>query len=76
MTRQLNDILADTFGLDPVAITDDMGPDAIPEWDSVKHVQLVLALEAEYGIAIPVEEAMDLLSVGALRAFLATSGLR
>lgn len=73
--RQLNDILADFFDLDPAAIAEDMGPDSVEGWDSVKHVQLVLALEGEYGLTLPVEQAMNLLTVADIRAMLAQHGI-
>lgn len=73
--RPLNDILADFFDLDPAMVAEDMGPDNVEGWDSVKHVQLVLALEGEYGLTLPVEEAMNLLTVADIRAMLAQHGV-
>ena len=36
--------------------------DTIKSWDSLKHINLVLALEEEFGVSIPDEEAANITS--------------
>lgn len=38
-------------------------PDNIEKWDSLKHMNLILALEEEFNIAFSDEEIVEMLSV-------------
>jgi acyl carrier protein len=44
-------------------ISGDSSPDTIEEWDSLKHMNLVLALEEEFGIQFTDEQIVEMLSV-------------
>ena len=44
-------------------VTPDSSPDSIETWDSLQHLNLVLALEQEFGIQFTPEEMEELLSV-------------
>ncbi len=37
---------------------------AIPEWDSVMHLRLVMEFEAAYGVSIPIEAVPELKTLG------------
>ena len=36
--------------------------DTVEQWDSLRHMNLVLSIEDEFGITIPDEEAADITS--------------
>lgn len=44
-------------------IHEDSSPDTIGNWDSVHHMNLILALEDEFGITFTDEQTVDLLNV-------------
>ena len=44
-------------------ITDDTSPDNASAWDSVAHLNLVVALEETFGVAFSPDETMELTSV-------------
>lgn len=44
------------------AIGEDASMDTIPTWDSLRHMNLVLALEEEFKVAIPDEDAGNITS--------------
>jgi acyl carrier protein len=44
------------LGVPAEDIDDHTSPDTVPRWDSMQHLQLVLALEQEFGVAFEVEE--------------------
>ena len=52
-------------------ITEDSSSDTIEQWDSLRHMNLVLALEDEFGVSIPDEEAADITSYKLIRLVLA-----
>ena len=41
-----------------------------PAWDSLAHVSLVAAVESEFGIAIDIEDSLELTSYQAVKLFL------
>jgi acyl carrier protein len=43
-------ILADVLDLDPSAIGDDASPETFDQWDSLRHMNLLVALEEEFGV--------------------------
>jgi citrate synthase len=50
-------------------VTDDLSYHSIPQWDSLQHVALMLALEVELGVTIDAQLTLQLSSVSAIRAF-------
>ncbi len=56
-------VVAKVFGVTPESVNDDCSADTIERWDSVTHINLVLAIESEFGLSLSPEEAMDMLSV-------------
>jgi acyl carrier protein len=41
----------------------DSSPDTIEEWDSVKHINLMMALEEEFDVQFSPDEISDMLNV-------------
>ncbi len=56
-------IIADLFSLPPAEVTPASSPDTIETWDSLQHLNLVLALEQEFGLQFSPEEIEQMLSV-------------
>jgi acyl carrier protein len=52
-------------------ITDESGPDRLENWDSVSHLNLVLALEDEFCISFTDEDVTDMVSVGLIARIVA-----
>ncbi len=65
----LEAVICSALGIAPNRIVDDLAHQSIPEWDSLGHVALMLALEAAYGTRIGGGLVSQLTSVRALRAF-------
>jgi acyl carrier protein len=63
---KLNDIFVDVLDLDEVALTDSTTADDIEEWDSLSHVQLVVAIEKAFGVKFTSLEIMKWKNVGEL----------
>ncbi len=47
-------------------VTPESSPETIESWDSVQHLNLVLAIEEEYGFQLSPEEMDQAKSVGSL----------
>lgn len=63
------------FGAPGLQVTDQLSPDDVPEWDSLKHIDLVIALEGEFGFQLLGSEIAEIKSVGALFSVLARYGV-
>ena len=62
--EKLNEIFVDVLDLDEVELTDATTADDIEEWDSLSHVQLVVAIENAFGVKFTALEIMKWKNVG------------
>jgi acyl carrier protein len=58
----LKNTVAKVLGVNPDDINDDSSMDNLHEWDSVKHLNLVLAIEEVFGISMTEEQSLEMLS--------------
>lgn len=68
--KTVEQIIAETLKVTPSAITDELSYSSTPEWDSLNHVNLMLALESNYGVVIDEDVMIDLTSVRAIKSFI------
>lgn len=61
---KMRDLLVDELGLDADKITDEATFEEDLEVDSLGVVELLMALEDEFGVKIPDEEAENITAVG------------
>ena len=61
--NRVQGILADIFDIPVEQITLMSSPETIENWDSLNHLNLVLAIEQEFDVQIMPEEIEQLLSV-------------
>jgi acyl carrier protein len=59
---RVRSVVSNVLGLDPSVIGDDTSPDTVEEWDSVSHMNLVLALEEEFGVKFTEDQIIEMLS--------------
>lgn len=55
-------LMSNVFEIQESEISDDSSIDSIESWDSIRHLNLILALEEEFGITIPDEEVGNLVN--------------
>jgi acyl carrier protein len=60
------DLIADTFIVDPAAITRATTAADVDGWDSVSHAMLIMTIEEKYGVRFPDREVFSFQDVGAL----------
>ena len=63
---QVQAIASDIFGVPAGKITADSSPETIETWDSMQHLNLVLAVEEKFGLQLSPEEIEEMKSVGAV----------
>ncbi|MBL0882133.1 MAG: acyl carrier protein [Chitinophagaceae bacterium] len=62
MENRIKKVIGSVFGIDPATITENDSPDSIPNWDSLRHMNLIVALEEEFEIEFTEDEIMDMLN--------------
>jgi acyl carrier protein len=55
-------------------MSDETSPKTVKQWDSLKHLDLVMALEEKFGVTFSAAELTALSSLGAARRLLAQKG--
>ena len=64
--NQVQDVFRDELELDDVVLNDETTADDVEEWDSLSHVQLVVALEKHFNIKFTSREILSWDNVGDL----------
>jgi acyl carrier protein len=72
---KLKQVMSAVLRVPADAIDDATSPDTIEEWSSLAHLDLILAIEEEFGVTIPDEEVGDLTSYRLLRLTLDEQGV-
>ncbi|MFO1325294.1 MAG: acyl carrier protein [Burkholderiales bacterium] len=67
----LRQVMSAILQVDPGVLGEDSSMDTIKTWDSLRHMQLVLALEDEFGVTIPDEDVANITSYTLVRLVLA-----
>jgi acyl carrier protein len=65
--ERLKKVVAAALRLEPALVGEETSTDTVPGWDSIAHMNLVIAIEAEFGISIPDGEVLTLTSYPILR---------
>ena len=62
INTRIKGVMAAVFEMPVEMITDDASTDNIEVWDSLRHMNLILALEEEFEITLPDEEVGNLVN--------------
>lgn len=69
MTREevferLNGVFREVFDDEDIVVTDETTADDVEDWDSFEHINLVVAVEEEFGFKIPMGKTVTMKNVG------------
>lgn len=67
ITDRLKTTILKELNLDEWDMTDEMRADEVPGWDSLSHINVILAVEKEYGVRFQNKEILKLQSIGDLQ---------
>jgi acyl carrier protein len=71
----LHEVASEILKVSASELSDDSGPKNLKAWDSLKHIELVMAIEMNYGIQFAASEIMLIDSLGSARAMLQEKGI-
>ena len=69
----LKNILSEVFSQNNICLDDSI--DTIEEWDSMLHMELIIALEESYSIRVEPEDIVTLTNVKSIQDYLNNKGL-
>ena len=64
MRERVYKIISQVFNVPIENINDETSSDDIETWDSLKHMNMVLALEEEFNVQFGEEQVLEMLNVG------------
>lgn len=64
--KKVNEIFCDELDNEDIVLNDDTTADDVEEWDSLSHVQLIVAVEKAFGIKFTSNEILSWSNVGQL----------
>ena len=69
MTREevferLNKVFQEVFDDETIEVNDDTTSEGIDDWDSFEHINLIVAVEEEFSIKIPMGKVVTMKNVG------------
>lgn len=73
--QKLKQTLAEVFGVPEESLTADSSMDNVPGWDSLKHLNLVLALEEQFQVSLTEEQSLEIISFPLIKEVLGEHGV-
>jgi acyl carrier protein len=68
--EQVRNVASDIFGIPSEKITAESSPETIENWDSMQHLNLVLAVEEKFGVQLDPEDIEQMKNIGAVVALI------
>lgn len=62
--EKLNEIFQDIFDDDSLVITETTTANDVEDWDSIEHINLIDAVEKEFGMKLKMQEVSGMKNVG------------
>ena len=71
----LKNTLAIVFNVPALLIGEESSMDTLSHWDSVKHLNLVLAIEDAFNVSLTEEQSLEILSFPLIKVVLGEHGI-
>lgn len=72
--QKIESLLADNLGLKPGEMGDDLAMKDVGSWDSLKHMELIVAIEQGFGLELSFDEIVTMTSVGEIKRVVREKG--
>ena len=64
--KNLNEVFQDVFDDDEIMVNEETTANDIEDWDSLEHINLVVAVEQRFGMKFTMGEVNNMANVGAM----------
>ncbi|MDQ2898767.1 MAG: acyl carrier protein [Acidobacteriota bacterium] len=72
--RRVQRVFREIFDDDAMEVNDETSAKSVPEWDSLAHVRLIIALEEEFDIKFTTREVVQMGCLGDLKKAIVSKG--
>ena len=72
---RLYSAIESTLGVPAGTVDEHSSPETIPSWDSLNHLNLVMAVESEFAISLSPQDVVDMRNVGLIETILREYGV-
>ena len=72
---KLTEIVANVLTIDPSILSDESNAKNTPNWDSARHIDLMLAVEVAFDVQFTMPEITSMQNLGDMRALLMQKGV-
>ena len=73
---QLYQIIGKVLGVNPEELTEESNAQNTPKWDSLRHIEVVFAMENAFHVRFTMPEIASLRKLGDIRQLLASKNVR
>ena len=70
ISERLKAVILRELDLDDFEILDETTADTVPGWDSLRHAEMIAAVESEFGVRFSTLEVLRLKNIGELQALI------
>lgn len=74
LSEQIQALLIESLRIPPDQSTPELAFGDLPQWDSMGHMEVMMALEAQYGVEINADTIATLTSIPVIVAYLQENG--
>ena len=71
---RLNEVFRDVFGDSSLSVNENTTSADVEDWDSLEHINLIAAVENEFGLRFKMREVSGMKNVGEMIAIIAERG--
>ncbi len=72
---KLTSLIASVLDIDENTLTDESNAKNTPNWDSARHIDLLLAVEVAFGVQFSMPEITGMQNLGDMRGLLRSKGV-
>jgi len=76
VNEKLRKIIADALELSADEINESTAMESVDTWDSLRHMEMVVALEQEYALEFGADEMMEMTSFNEIKRVLGSKGIQ
>ena len=76
MENKIKEIMAQVFNVPEASIDSLSSPDTIESWDSLRHMNLVTALEEEFNVRFTFDQISEMLNFSLIIEVLKENGIK
>jgi len=76
MENKLKRIMSNIFNISEETVDENSSMDTIENWDSLQHLNLILAIEQEFKVSLSTDEVVQMVNFKVIKSTLQRKGIK